>query len=443
MGLLVINEAFDVWADRKTLTGYHAFFNEWAERDLTALIRRDRNHPCVIMWCIGNEVVEQNKPHGAEIARQLTAITHRLDSTRPTTAGFSHGDAAIANGLAAQVDVPGWNYHPAQYERFRREHPTWPMYGSETVSCVSSRGEYYFPVVKGFAKESSTPWRRSFHCSSYDLDWRGCIPDIELAAQEDNPTIFGEFVWTGFDYLGEPTPYREVWPSRSSYYGIVDLAGLPKDRYYLYKSILSAEPVLHILPHWNWPGMEGQTIPVHCYTSCQAAELFLNGRSLGICRKDKSQEIGRFRLIWDVPYEPGVLRVIALDDGGRHVAEAERRTAGPADHIHLALDRQTLATDGEDLLFVTATVCDKDGTICPRASDRLNFFIDGQAQVIATCNGDQTCLEPFQNPHKKAFNGCCVAIIRAPRGANATTATLRVEAETLRPAQSEITLHPN
>ncbi|MCC2686398.1 MAG: hypothetical protein K0R75_3297, partial [Paenibacillaceae bacterium] len=265
MGFLVIDEAFDEWASGKVKNGYHRLFHDWAEKDLRAMIRRDRNHPCIIMWSIGNEIREQGQKDGAKIAQFLTDICHDEDRTRPVTAGFNNTDAAIKNGLAAAVDVPGWNYKPHLYKKYHEEHPEWIMYGSETASTVSSRGKYEFPAEE----EVPVEVRPSLHTSSYDLaapKW-ATTPDKEFAAQEECEFSLGEFVWTGFDYLGEPTPYREEWPSRSSYFGIVDLCGIPKDRYYLYQSHWSNKPVLHLLPHWNWDGMEGKAIPVHCYTS--------------------------------------------------------------------------------------------------------------------------------------------------------------------------------
>jgi beta-galactosidase len=414
MGFLVIDEAFDEWEIAKVPNGYHTLFKEWAEKDLRAMLRRDRNHPCIIMWSIGNEIPEQNSAGGADVARFLTAICHEEDPTRPVTAGFNISDEAIANGLAAAVDVPGWNYRPRDYKRYRAEHPEWVMYGSETASCVSSRGEYFFPV-----RDARNVKHPNLHCSSYDVEapsW-AYPPEYEFQAQDENPGILGEFVWTGFDYLGEPTPYISEWPSRSSYFGIVDLCGFPKDRYYLYRSRWSTAPTLHLLPHWTWPGREGEVTPVHCYTSYPAAELFLNGKSLGVKRKDATQLFGRYRLIWeDVVYEPGELWVVAYDESGAAVAEQKVVTAGPPAAIELSVDRASIAADGEDLAFVTVRIVDAAGNLCPWADDLVSFILTGPGAVVAVDNGDQTSLAPFRARQCRAFHGLCLAIVRGNRG---------------------------
>ncbi len=431
MGFLVIDEAFDEWRVGKCPNGYHNWFDEWAEKDLRAMIRRDRNHPCVIMWSIGNEIGEQSRADGARTARFLHDICHDEDPTRPTTAGFNNSDKAIENGLADVVDVPGWNYKPHFYQRYHREHPDWPMVGSETESCVSSRGEYYFPVEQERGRV-----RETLHVTSYDVaapPW-GYPPDPEFAAQEDCPFLMGEFVWTGFDYLGEPTPFKTEWPSRSSYFGIVDLCGIPKDRYYLYRARWSSNggaamplsPTLHLLPHWTWPGREGEITPVHCYTSYPSAELFLNGRSLGRRCKNAESETERFRLIWnDVRYEPGTLKVVAYDGRGNAAETREVRTASLAWRIELKPDREEIAGDGEDLCFVAVRILDKTGELCPRADDRIFFEVEGPAEIAAVDNGDQTSMEPFRSNCRKAFNGQCMAIVRSRKG---STGAIRVVA---------------
>ncbi|MCX7015170.1 MAG: DUF4982 domain-containing protein [Candidatus Sumerlaeota bacterium] len=415
MGFVVLDEAFDEWTVPKVDNGYHVLFNEWAEKDLTAMIRRDRNHPCVIMYSIGNEVGDMGRPDGAQVCRFLTDVCHREDPTRPVTAGFNNSDGAIANGLAAIVDVPGWNYKPRKYQQYHAEHPAWPTYGSETESCVSTRGEYYFPV-----EEERDKRRETLQVSSYDMtspSW-GYPPEYEFKAQDECPFIMGQFVWTGFDYLGEPTPYKSEWPSRSSYFGIIDLAGLPKDRFYLYRSKWSPKPTLHLLPHWNWAGREGEVTPVHCYTSYNAAELVLNGRSLGIRRKDPNTLFGRYRLIWDdVRYEPGVLKVVALDDAGQPAMEKEVRTAGAPARIELEPDRSQIRADGEDLSFVTARILDAAGNVCPLADNLVRFTLEGPGEIAGVDNGDPTSLESFVAPQRKAFHGLCMAILRSREGA--------------------------
>lgn len=416
MGFLVIDEAFDEWRIRKVENGYHQLFDAWAEKDLQAMIRRDRNHPCIIMWSIGNEVPDQRHPSGAETARFLTEICHEEDPTRPVTAGFDSSDEAIANGLADAVDIPGWNYKCHLYEKYHAEHPEWVMYGSETESCVSSRGEYFLPV-----EPEKGVQRPSLHCTAYDVaapPW-GYVPDAELTAQADCPFILGQFTWTGFDYLGEPTPYQSKWPSRSSYFGIIDLCGIRKDRYYLYRSAWSDEPTLHLLPHWNWAGHEGQPIPVHCYTSYPTAELFLNGRSLGIRTKGtQTSELGkpftRWRLIWDdVPYEPGTLEVVAFDADGKPAMTAQMHTAGAPVKIELLPDREEIKADGEDLSFITVRITDAAGHLCPHAAQRISFRLEGAAEIAAIDNGDPTSLEPFCADSRRTFHGMCMLIVRS------------------------------
>jgi beta-galactosidase len=416
LGFVVLDEAFDEWRQAKVKNGYSTLFDAWAEKDLRAMIRRDRNHPCVIMWSIGNEIREQgDEKEGAKTARFLTDICHDEDPTRPTTAGYNNSDAAIENGLADAVDIPGWNYKPARYREYRDAHPDWTTYGSETCSTISSRGEYFFPVA-----EEKHPCHPSLQVSSYNLStprW-GTLPDEEFAAQDDCPFILGEFVWTGFDYIGEPTPYNVQWPSRSSYFGIVDLCGIPKDRYFLYRAKWNpGAETLHLLPHWTWPGREGEITPVHCYTNRDSAELFLNGRSLGVRKKDPASKFGRYRLIWDdVKYEPGVLKVVALDAGGKPVAEVETQTAGPPARIELAPDRSVILADGKDLSFVSARVLDARGVVCPDAGDLVQFHVEGPGRIAAVGNGDATSLEPFSADRRKAFHGQCMLIAGSNEG---------------------------
>jgi beta-galactosidase len=396
------------------------------------MLRRDRNHPSVVMWSIGNEILEQADPAGAAIAKRLVAICREEDPTRPTTAGLNQAENAIRNGLADAVDIPGFNYQARLYERFLKEHPDWAVLGAESASTVSSRGVYHLPIEK----YETHP---SLQITSYDViapSW-AYIPDAEFAAQDRLPGMLGEFVWTGFDYLGEPTPYYDwrkpktdaEWPARSSYFGIVDLAGFPKDRYYLYQSVWTREPMVHVLPHWNWGGREGQEIPVMVYTNCPEAELFLNGRSLG--RKARGAEpvalpVGLsvndtkvfesgYRLRWNVPYAPGTLEVVGLE-GGKPVARKTVRTAGPPARIVLAPDRARIAADGDDLSFVTVRVEDKDGNLCPEADNLVRFKVEGAGRIAAVDNGNAASLEPFQADQRKAFGGLALLIVRAQAG---------------------------
>ena len=411
IGLMVQVEAFDEWKNGKNTNGYGEFFDEWAEKDLTAMIKRDRNHPSVVMWSIGNEIREQAMPEGAAIARLLTKICHDLDPTRPVSAGFNVHNAAIKNGLAAEVDLVGFNYKPSDYLKKHKEFPNFTIYGSETASTVSSRGVYKFPVI-----ETKKAWYTDYQLSSYDLEscsW-ATTPDFEFQYQDDLEFISGEFVWTGFDYLGEPSPYNEGTPAKSSYFGIVDLAGLPKDRYYLYQSKWSDKPVFQVLPHWTWPDRLNQKVPVFCYTNYPKAELFVNGKSMGIRQKDKSNLYKRYRLMWDdVIYEPGEIKVVAYDSNDKVVAEKIIKTAGETYSIRLTADRNTIKSDGKDLSFVTVEILDKDGNLCPKASNLLFFDVKGAGKLKAVCNGDAVDQTSFVSKYMRTFNGKMVAIVES------------------------------
>lgn len=435
MGILVMDECLDEWEVPKVKNGYSHLWSEWAEKDMTALIERDRNHPCVIIWSIGNEVRDQVKFEGKEYAKFLYDICKKLDPDRPVTCGYNASDHAIANGLAEAVDIQGWNYKPYMYEKYRAENPGFCMIGSETSSTVSSRGVYHFPV-----RVDTSPASADLQLTAYEL----CVPpwanlvETEFVMQRKCDYILGEFVWTGFDYLGEPSPFKTQWPSRSSYFGIVDLCGFPKDRYYLYKSEWCDDPMLHVFPHWDWPGREGENTPIMCVTTYDSAELFVNGRSFGVRRKgefaasniDFSCEKGRtlidhpvlelrdcisdFRLIWDdVPYEPGSIKVVAYDDNGKPaMQQILETTTGPAS-IELIADRSAINADGDDLSFVTVRVIDAQGRFVPNADNLIEFKVEGQGELIAVDNGDATSLESFQGDKMKAFSGMCLAVIRS------------------------------
>ena len=431
MGLVVMDESFDMWKRPKVPNGYSKFFDEWSERDVRDMAHRDRNHPSVIMWSIGNEIPEQGSPEGAAMAHRLTAFFHEEDPTRPTTSAFNNWAGAIRNKLADEVDLPGFNYQPMHYEQILKEHPKWVIYGSETASCVSSRGTYHTTLEK-YDKHPS------LEISSYDIiapPWAYC-PDIEFAAQDRFPNILGEFVWTGFDYIGEPTPYfnnrnsaETDWPARSSYFGMVDLAGFPKDRYYLYQSQWTKKPMVHVLPHWNWAGREGQAIPVLVYTNAEEVELFLNGKSLG--RKKRFSEpveipvgqnvsaehkfVTKYRLEWKVPYAPGSLKAVAYE-GGKQVAVDEERTAGAAARVKLAADRTAITADGDDLSFVTVRIEDKDGNLVPDAANLVHFQVSGAGHIEAVDNGNAATVESFQADHRKAFHGLALLIVRSTPG---------------------------
>jgi beta-galactosidase len=425
MGFLVIDEAFDEWRSPKVKNGYSNLFDEWAERDLMEMIERDRNHPSVIMWSIGNEICEiHDAVEGPRLTKYLQDICHNIDCTRPVTAGFNICDNAIKNGLAEIIDIPGWNYaisngsNLSKYEDYHKVHPEWIMYGSETVSCVSSRGEYYLPLVKSgvFADVKNLIPKETLHVGSYDMDsppW-GYHPDYEFFAQKKAHYILGEFVWAGFDYLGEPTPYKTEWPSRSSYFGIVDLCGIPKDRFYSYQAEWTDKEVLHIFPHWNWEGCGHEYIPVHCYTNFNSVELFVNGKSYGIKSKKSDTPYTSNRIMWDkVKYEPGELKAVAYDENGNVVKTQITDTADTPSKILLYPDRTELKADGDDLSYIKVSVCDKDGNICPKADNMVSFSVEGSGELLAVDNGDQTSLESFQADSRKVFNGLCMLTVRS------------------------------
>lgn len=428
MGMMVMAESFDEWKASKVQNGYHKVFDEWVEKDLANLVRHFRNNPSVVMWCIGNEVPDQwNGNRGPKLSRMLQDICHRYDPTRPVTQGMDAPDAVVNNNMAATMDVAGFNYRPHKYAENYKKLPQCIILGSETASTVSSRGVYKFPVERRSMQKY--PDHQS---SSYDVEHCGWsnLPEDDWIWHEEKPWCIGEFVWTGFDYLGEPTPYYTDWPSHSSLFGIIDLAGLPKDRYYLYRSHWNPEAeTLHILPHWNWAGREGEVTPVFVYTNYPEAELFINGKSQGRRTKDLSVNVensadsastadlkrqSRYRLMWmDTHYEPGTLKVVAYDKQGKPVCEKELHTAGAPHHIELVADRTQLKADEEDLAFVTVKVVDKDGNLCPLAENEIRFKVKGAGSYRAGANGNSTSLESFQAPKMKVFSGMMTAIVAA------------------------------
>jgi beta-galactosidase len=413
MGFMFLAETFDEWARPKVKNGYNRFFEKDAEKDVVNLVQATRNHPCIVMWSAGNEVPDQFGAEGVKRAKWLQELFHREDPTRPVTVGMDQVKATMASGFGALLDVPGLNYRTHLYEEAYKAFPQGFLLGSETSSTVSSRGVYKFPAVKAVEKQYEDN-----QCSSYDLEycsWSN-LPEEDFMLQDDKPWVIGEFVWTGFDYLGEPTPYDNKWPARSSYFGISDLAGLPKDRYYLYRSRWNTkDKTLHILPHWNWEGREGQTTPVFVYTSYDSAELFVNGKSMGIQKKHRNGTAqNRYRLMWmDVKYEPGTVKVVAFGKDGKPAAEQVMVTAGKPYKIMLEPDRTTINADGQDISFVTVSIVDRNGNLCPNAMDQLNFTVKGTGTYRAACNGDATSLEMFHLPTMKAFNGKLVALVQS------------------------------
>lgn len=446
LGMMVMAESFDSWIQPKCKNGYSRFFKEWAEKDLTNLLVGHRNHPSIVMWSIGNEIPEQTDPVvGVEWSKKLQELCHKLDPTRPVTQGLDRVDAAIKSKVAATMDIVGLNYRTHRYQYAYDKCPQKFVLGTETGSTVSSRGVYKLPF-----KTSNYAHYDDGQCSSYDNEWCSWsnLPDVDFENMEDLPWTIGQFVWTGIDYLGEPTPYDEYWPSRSSYFGICDLAGLPKDRYYLYRSVWNKKDhTLHVLPHWTWEKERiGHSVPVIVYTDFEEAEVFINGKSQGRkaknhfinCDESGNQITGqsqtnpngegrwdtrydtsvapnldRFRLRWWTKYEPGELKVVAYDKDGEPVAEEVIHTAGYESQLKLEPDVTTIKADGDDLCYITVSLNDKDGNLCPDSDDEVLVAIEGEGRFRAICNGDPTSTELFVEPHMRLFHGKLVVTIQS------------------------------
>lgn len=435
MGMMLMVEPFDDWSFRpKSPNGYGRFFTEWAERDITNMVKHYRNNPSVVMWSIGNEVPSQWGPDGVQELVMLRDMIKGLDTTRPVTCGMDQIGAVLDNGFAASLDIPGFNYKPQYYEKAYGMLPQRMILGSETASTVSSRGVYHFPV--SFENEHNQVVHPDNQSSSYDNEscfWSN-TPDIDFYMDEQ-PWVLGQFVWTGFDYLGEPSPYdTDAWPSHSSVFGIIDLASLPKDRYYLYRSQWNKDDAtLHVLPHWNWKGREGEVTPVFVYTSYPKAELFINGKSRGVREKNDSTLQTRYRLMWnETRYEPGELKVVAYDKDGNRAAEKIVRTAGKPHHLVVTSNTDKLAANGDDLAYLTVQVADKDGNIVPTDSRRVKFNVTGAGSFEATANGDPTCILPFQNAEMDLFSGAATAIVRS--GSQPGDIKFTVSAKGVKPA---------
>lgn len=446
LGMMVMAESFDMWRYPKCKNGYARFFDQWADKDIEHLVLNHRNHPSLVMYSIGNEIPEQWSQEGVDISRHLQDICHRLDPTRLVTQGMDRAEDALKSGFAQVMDIPGFNYRVYKYDRNISQLPQGFLLGSETASTVSSRGVYKFPVT--VSDENVYP---DGQCSAYDTEycpWSN-LPESDFMAQDDKDYTIGQFVWTGFDYLGEPTPYDNYWPSRSSYFGICDLAGLPKDRYYLYRSVWNHhDHTIHLLPHWTWPGREGQVTPVMCYTDYDEAELFVNGKSQGRRHKTGRMSVSatagklvekmgketvdsllsRYRLIWDnVVYEPGELKVVVYDKNGKAAGEETVHTAGAPAVLQLTADKETLAADGNDLSYITVALTDRDGTFCPDASDKIRVEVSGAGTFQGICNGDATSLESFVKQEMHLFHGMLVATVRS--GHKPGTITVKVSTE--------------
>ncbi|MCL1045035.1 DUF4982 domain-containing protein [Shewanella electrodiphila] len=440
MGILLQVESFDVWEieKRTVVNGYQKDFAEWHEQDLRDMIRQNRNSPSIIMWSTGNEIMEQGVEDGWKVAKTLTDIAHDEDPTRLVAAGFNNPNGAIKNKLADEVDIVGLNYKPTLYDDIHKAHPNWIKLASETSSVTSTRGKYHFPMEKYSTHDSR-------YVTSYDIVgpvW-AYPPDIEFEFLERNPEVMGEYIWTGFDYLGEPTPYggkdhsdrgywNHDWPARSSSFGAVDLVGFPKDRFYLYQSQWTDTPMVHVLPHWNWPTMIGQTIPVFAYTNAEEVELFVNGKSFG--RKIKGVDKASlpvsfkrwdgenrpdyktpYRLRWDVEYQPGELKVVAYKQG-KVVSEKVIKTAGEAVQASLSPDRNIIDADGYDLSYVAVEVLDEQGNLVPTAENKIRFFVEGAGEIAAVGNGDSATVEPFKADYRRAFSGKAMLIVKSIKG---------------------------
>ena len=457
LGMMVMAESFDMWLYPKCKNGYARFFEDWWKKDIENLILANRNHPSIIMWSIGNEIPEQGSAQGKEISENLQNACHSLDPTRPVTQGLDHAEASIKSGVATTMDVPGFNYRVHKYQNSIGQLPQGFLLGSETASTVSSRGVYKFPVEVTDNSQYAS-WAPSYdpqailkadgQCSSYDLEycsWSN-LPDDDWVWQDDKDWVIGEFVWTGYDYLGEPTPYDEYWPSRSSYFGICDLAGLPKNRYWLYRSRWNKdEHTIHLLPHWTW-GLSkkdkgnriGKVTPVYCYTDYPTGELFVNGKSQGKISKNPAERLDRYRLRWNnVKYEPGEIKVVVYDAQGNKAGEQTVKTAGKPAALKLEAWTQNsslLKPNGDDLAFITVSLTDADGTLIPQADDQLTFEVTGAGSFEAVCNGDATSLESFKAPTMKLFNGQLVVVVRSAKETG--TLTLKVTDEKLKLSKS-------
>lgn len=464
MGFIVMDETFDMWRKRKTQNDYARYFDEWYERDLRDMMLRDRNHPSIFMWCVGNEVLEQWTDASADtlsleeanlllnfkrdasmlanseelsvnslLCQQLVGIIKSYDTTRPVTAGCNEPSPNNHLFKSGALDIIGFNYHDDWFAGVPENFPGKPFIVSESVSGLMTRGYYRMPSDETILcpERWDIPYYdSSFACSSYDnchVPW-GNSHEGTLKLVKENEFISGQYIWTGFDYLGEPTPYG--WPARSSYFGIVDLAGFPKDIYYLYQSEWSDETVLHLFPHWNW--QVGETIDLWAYyNQADEVELFVNGVSQGTKQKTSDQ----FHVMWRVTYQPGTIKAISRKNGVV-VAQKEIHTAGPVAQIRLTPDRSEISADGKDLLFVTVELLDEAGNLSPHADNLVNFEVSGAGFIAGVDNGNQTSLEPFKASYRKAFNGKCLVVIQNNGSAgqvqlNATSVGLKEASLTL------------
>ncbi len=437
MGFIVMDEAFDMWEKSKTEYDYSNDWEEWHKKDLQDFIKRDRNHPSVFIWSIGNEIPEQWEERGAEIGEELSQIVKKLDTTRPITAGMNPATKENKLASSSALDIIGYNYAQDSYVDHPKNFPNKPFIATETTSALATRGYYdmpsdstkIWPVRWDIPFEGGNPGNT---VSSYDhvrAPW-GSTHEETWKIIKKHDFLSGMFIWTGFDYIGEPTPY--TWPSRSSYFGIVDLAGFPKDVYYMYQSEWTDKPVLHIFPHWNWE--KGQEVDIWAYyNNADEVELFLNGKSVGIKHK-KGDDL---HVMWRLPFEPGTLKAISRRNG-KTVLEKEIKTAGAPDALTLSPDRSRLDADGKDLSFVTITITDKNGNMAPSADNEILFELKGNGKIIGVASGDPTNHESFKGKKHKALNGKCLVIIEA--GEKAGNLLLTVSSNGLKSKSTTITV---
>jgi beta-galactosidase len=427
MGFIVMDEAFDMWRKKKNKQDYYQYFPEWHKRDLEDMVKRDRNHPSVMMWSIGNEIREQFDSTGITITRELVNIVKNLDKTRPVTSALSESDPK-KNFIyqSGALDILGFNYHPETYADFPKNYPGQKFLASETVSGYATRGYYDTPTDSTRhwptgSKAKLTQGNPEFAVTAYDnvAAYWGATHEEYWKIIKKHDFLSGEFVWSGFDFIGEPVPYP--WPARSSYYGIIDLAGFPKDVYYMYQSEWTSKPVLHILPHWNWE--QGKIVDVWAYyNNADEVELYLNGRSLGIQRKQGDE----LHVVWKVPFEAGTLKAMSRMNG-KIVLTKETKTAGAPARIELVADRKLIKSDGKDLSFITVRVLDAAGNVVPNADNLVNFTIKGRGTLAGVDNGSQSSMESFKEPQRKAFHGLCLAIIQATQSPGVVTVTAKAD----------------
>ena len=434
MGFVVMDEAFDVWKRRKMKYDYHLFFDEWHKRDVEDQVLRDRNHPSVFIWSMGNEIPEQRDTSGYRIAKELAAIYRNLDTTRPLTTANNNPDTGNQIIRSGSIDLVGYNYHHKELASFLTRYPGKKFIGTETTSALETRDYYEMPSdsIRRWTNRNKDVKNGQYVVSAYDnvaTPW-GSTHEETWKEIKKYDFLSGMYIWTGFDYLGEPTPYS--WPARSSYFGIVDLAGFPKDMYYMYQSEWTTKPVLHIFPHWNWQA--GQTIDVWAlYNNADEVELFLNGKSLGVKRKEGED----LHVMWRVQYEPGTIKAISRKNG-KTVLTKEISTAGKPAKIELTADHNSIIADGEDLSFITVKVLDKDGNLVPDSENLVSFKLNGSALIAGVDNGDPVSHESFKASSRKAFHGKALVIIQSKQQAG--KATLTATADGLQPASLVVTM---